>query len=137
MKRFVSIRAAVAAVALTAFGTAHGDDKVDLRIQQEAVGKRAIVARDIALGGAAGAVLSGGVLAYTSSFTSRGAQDWRPVLVTGVGVGLLIGLAAGMIEANRYGHDEPARPTSDGLSFQEQHHDSSGVFVAGLPPVRF
>ena len=57
----------------------------------------------------------------------------------GVGVGLVIGLAVGMIEANRYRHDEPARPTSDGLAFQEHAHahDRSGVFVAGLPPVRF
>jgi hypothetical protein len=136
--RFVSFRAVVAAVTLMACGAGRGDSNVDLRIRQDAGSKRAIVARDIVAGGLAGAVLSGGVLAYTSSFTSQGAQDWRPVLATGVGVGLVIGLAVGMIEANRYGHDEPARPTSDGLAFQEQHaHDRSGVFVAALPPVRF
>jgi len=136
--RFVSFKALVAAATLMAFGAARGDNKVDLRIRQDAGIKRSVVARDIVFGGLAGAALSGGVLAYTSGFTSQGAQDWRPVLATGVGVGLVIGLAVGMIEANRYRHDEPSRPTADGLSFQEQHaHDRSGVFVAGLPPVRF
>ncbi len=138
MGRFFFFRAVVAAVTLMACGAARGDNKVDLRIRQDAGIKRAIVARNIVFGGLAGAALSGGVLAYTSRLTSQGAQDWRPVLATGVGVGLVIGLAVGMIEANRYGHDEPTRPTSDGLAFQEQHaHDMSGVFVAGLPPVRF
>ncbi len=81
--------------------------------------------------------MSGGVLAYAFGTSGQEAQDWRPVLATGVGLGLLVGLAVGMIQANRCRHDEPARLTSDGLSFQEQHRDTSGVFVAGLPPVRF
>ena len=134
---FVSFRAVVAVVALIACGAVWGgDNHVDLRIPHEAVRKRGIVLRDIAVGGIAGAVVSGGVLAYASS-ASQGAQDWKPVLATGVGVGLLVGLAVGMIQANRCAQQEPARPTSDGLSFQEQHHDKSGVFVASLPAVRF
>jgi hypothetical protein len=135
---FRAFRAAVAFATLVTCIAARGDNGVDLRVRRDAWSKRALVARDIAVGGLAGAVLSGGVLAYTSSVANQGSQDWKPVLATGVGVGLLVGLAVGMIEANRYGHDEPARPTSDGLSFREQHsQDRSGVFVAGLPPVRF
>ncbi len=127
----------VAAVTLVACSVVHGGDQVDLRVRRDATSRRGVVVRDIALGGMAGAIVSGGVLAYASAATNQGAQDWRPVLATGVGVGLLVGLTIGMIQANRHGQHEPARPTSDGLSFQEQHHDRSGVFVAELPAVRF
>jgi MFS family permease len=138
MGRFTVFRAAAATAALFACGAALGDS-VDLRIRRDTGRARAIiVARDVAVGGIAGAVVSGGVLAYTASVAGGAAQDWRPVLATGVGVGLILGLAVGMIQANRYGRDEPARPTSDGLSFQEQHpRDRSGAFVAGLPALRF
>lgn len=131
------LKAVIAAVALMVFGVARGGGRVDLGVRNEASRRRAIVARDVVAGALAGAVASGGVLAYTSSATSRGAQDWKPVLATGVGVGLLVGLAVGMIQANRHGRDEPARPTSDGLSFHAQHHDRSGIFIAELPQVRF
>ena len=138
MGRFVFFRAAAAAATLIACGLARGD-RVDLRARHDAGRERAIIVlRGVAVGGIAGAVVSGGVLAYTASVTGGAAQDWRPVLATGVGVGLIIGLAVGMIQANRYGRDEPARPTSDGLSFQEQHpRDRSGAFLAGLPALRF
>jgi hypothetical protein len=137
LRPLVFFRAAVAVVTLIACSAAWGHDKVDLRVRRDVYARRSIVARDIVVGGVAGAIVSGGVLAYASS-AGYGAQDWKPVLATGVGAGLVIGLAVGMIEANRYGQDQPARPTSDGLSFQEQHtHDKSGVFVAELPPVRF
>ncbi len=134
---FTSSRVVVAVVALVAGGVVRGEDKVDLRIRREAVSKRGVLVRDIAVGGIAGAVVSGGALAFTSTVTSHGSQNWKPALAAGVGVGLLVGLTVGMIEANRYGQHEPSRSTSDGLSFQEQHHDRSGVFVAELPPVRF
>lgn len=132
----ISFRAIVAIAAVVAGGAVRGEDNVDLRIRREAMSK-GVAVRDIAVGGIAGAVASGGVLTYASTATSQGARGWQPVLATGVGAGLLVGLAVGMIEANRYGRDEPARPMSDGLSYQELHHDQSGGFVAELPSLRF
>jgi hypothetical protein len=134
--RSVFFQSAAALLVLLASGLVRADG-IDVRGRSDAASKRVIVARDTVVGGLAGAVVSGGVLAYTYTRTAQRA-DWKPLLATGVGVGLLIGLAAGMIEANRYGHGESPRHTSDGLSFQEQHsNDKGGVFVAMLPSVRF
>ncbi len=125
---------AAAIAMLLACGAARGDG--DLR-RRESVGRRRAVARGLAVTRSSEAAVNGGVLADTYRAATQGAQEWKPVLTSSLGVGVLLSFAVEMIQANRYGQHEQAHPTSDGLSFQEQRRDRSGAFVVALPALRF
>jgi hypothetical protein len=109
-------------------------DGLELRAPTDRV---ALVARDTLWGGVAGAALSGGFLGYRLGLGDGGA-DWKPVLATGVGLGLVAGLVWGIVEASappRY--LRPNGPVVDGLAYEDTHADRSGKFVVSFPLGRF
>jgi hypothetical protein len=92
------------------------------------------VARDALWGGLAGAALGGGFVGYQAGLGTRGEYDWKPVLVTGVAIGLGAGLLWGLARAmSAPHHGAPNGPVSDGMALSAQRpSDLSGQFTAPI-----
>ena len=106
----------VAAVALLAFGVASAQDTVVVQ-HANPVG---LVARDTVAGAALGAAVGGGIILYNMGIQNNSGYDWGRTLAWGAGVGAVVGLVWGVVDATTasgaYGARSAIARAHDGLS---------------------
>jgi hypothetical protein len=121
---------------LLGFGVAQAQERtVEVRERRNPV---AIVAADTLWGGLAGGAVSGGIIGYRMGIENRNNYDWKPVLATGLAIGVGAGLLWGIVDATSGGsgpgYSLPNGRISDGLSYGATHVELSGAVTA---PVAF
>lgn len=110
-------------------------EKLELRVRRDPL--RHVIGYGL-VGGVAGTAVGAGFLGVMVG-TGHGSLDWGSVLATGAGIGVAVGIFAGVMSAG--GTPSPAvmpRPASDGLSFADQHRsDLSGTVMLPVFGNRF
>ncbi len=93
--------------------------KIDLGVHRDPL--RTMISYGL-VGGLAGAAVGGGVLGVMG-VAGQAQRDWMSLLATSAGIGLALGLVWGAADAGARSSNTLALrpPTTDGLSFADQH----------------